>query len=121
MKAKRIIFTLALLFAVTALFAWKAGDRILGQWNDGKWYPAKITGVAGANFNVAFDDGDVSELPAAKIKKLDWKVGTKVNCNWKNGGTYYPGTITTMQGEVIHISYDDGDQEDSSIGRCRTN
>ncbi len=113
-----IAFILLLLTAVA--FAWKAGDRVLGQWSDGLWYPARITGAAGADFNVSFDDGDKAVLPAAKIRKIDWKVGTKVSCNWKKGGLYYTGTITKMEGESIHISYDDGDQEDSTISICRS-
>jgi hypothetical protein len=113
-----IAFFLVLLTAT--VFAWKAGNRVLGQWSDGLWYPAKITGAVGADFNISFDDGDTAVLPAVKIRKIDWKVGMKVQCNWKKGGVYYTGTITKMQGESIHISYDDGDQEDSTISICRS-
>ncbi|MBP7738727.1 MAG: hypothetical protein KA369_22320 [Spirochaetes bacterium] len=110
-----------LVLVTVAAFAWTTGDRILGQWSDGQWYPARITGMEGADFNVSFDDGDTAVLPASKIRKIDWKVGTRVQCNWKRGGMYYKGTITRMQGESIHISYDDGDQEDSTISICRSN
>lgn len=113
-----IVFILVLITA--AAFAWKPGDRVLGQWNDGLWYPARIAGVTGADFNISFDDGDAAVLPVSKIRKIDWRVGTKVQCNWKRGGVYYMGTITKMQGESIHISYDDGDQEDSAISICRS-
>jgi hypothetical protein len=116
----KIGMTLFLIMIAAAVFAWKAGNRVLGQWSDGLWYPAKITAQEGADFKVAFDDGDTAVLPAAKIKKINWKVGTKVNCNWKKGGAYYDGTITKMQGEAIHISYNDGDQEDSTISICRS-
>jgi len=109
---------LVLLSAVA--FAWKTGDRVLGQWSDGLWYPARIVGVTGADFNISFDDGDTAVLPASKIRRIDWKVGTRVECNWKRGGAYYRGTITKIQGEAIHISYVDGDQEDSTISICRS-
>ncbi|HOD14471.1 MAG TPA: hypothetical protein PK307_02550 [Spirochaetota bacterium] len=120
MKAIKTGLAMMLILFSVAAFAWKAGDRILGQWSDGYWYPAKIASQAGATFKVMFDDGDVADLTADKIRKVDWKVGTAVECNWKNGGAYYPGKITVIKGEMIHISYNDGDQEDATISRCRT-
>lgn len=121
MKIIKAGLTVFLILTVTALFAWKAGDRILGKWGDGLWYPAQITGVAGDKFKVAFFDGDVGELSAAQIKAIDWKIGTTVECNWKNQGKYYSGKITQMKGDMVHINYDDGDQEDATISRCRSN
>lgn len=109
-----------LIFVAAVAYAWQAGDRVLGQWSDGYWYPASIAGVDGANYSVSFDDGDTAVLPASKVRAMNWKVGTKVQCNWKQGGVYYSGTITSMEGEYIHISYDDGDQEDSTISICRS-
>ncbi len=120
MRSLKPVIAFILVLLTTIAFAWKAGDRVLGQWSDGLWYPAKISGVAGADFNISFDDGDTAVLPAAKVRKINWKIGTKVQCNWKRGGTYYTGTITKMEGESIHISYDDGDQEDSTISICRS-
>ena len=109
-----------LILTATLAFAWQAGDRILGQWGDGYWYPATISSQEGAGFSVNFDDGDTAVLPASKIRSINWKVGTRVQCNWKNSGRYYQGTITEMDGDSIHISYDDGDQEDSTISYCRS-
>jgi hypothetical protein len=121
MKSIKLFFAILIIAAATVVYAWKAGDRILGQWSDGLWYPARIATQTDDGFNVSFDDGDSGVLPAAKIRKIDWKAGTKVQCNWKRGGAYYSGTITKMTGESIHISYDDGDQEDSTISICRSN
>lgn len=98
----------------------RQGRRILGQWSDGRWYPATVTGQNGNQFSVAFDDGDKADLPAARIRAIDWAVGTRVQCNWKSGGRYYAGTITTNSGLAVHISYDDGDQEDTTISKCRS-
>ena len=120
MKGFKFAIFVFLIAAASIAYAWKTGDRVLGQWGDGFWYPATITGVEGTNFNVSFDDGDKATLPASKIKAIDWKVGSKVQCNWKRGGTYYPGTITRKNGDSIHISYDDGDQEDATIAICRS-
>lgn len=119
MKSAKAIAVILFALGVTAAFAWNVGDRILGQWTDGLWYPAKVAGVQDGKFAVTFDDGDVGVLASAQIKRIDWRVGTKVQCNFRNAGLYYPGTITQMRGEVIHISYDDGDQEGATISRCR--
>ncbi len=113
--------SLVMTFMVSsAMAAYAKGDRVLGKWKDNRWYPARVAAVSGGNYTVNFDDGDVSTLPEAKLKKVDWKVGTAVQCNWKLRGKYYPGKITKMNGEAVHISYNDGDQEDITISRCRT-
>lgn len=97
-----------------------AGGRILGQWGDGFWYPGSITARNGALAHVAFDDGDQADLPPSRIRPLEWSVGSRVQCNWKSHGRYYQGTITRSSGQAIHVSYDDGDQEDTYIGKCRS-
>lgn len=96
------------------------GQRVLGQWGDGLWYPGTIAGRNGDFAHVSFDDGDRADLPRSRIRPIDWGVGTRLQCNWKSGGRYYPGTITRSNGLAVHISYDDGDQEDTSIGKCRS-
>ncbi|MBI5922631.1 MAG: caspase family protein [Betaproteobacteria bacterium] len=96
------------------------GKRILARWDDGFWYTGTITDHAGNLFHVTFDDGYKSSLPATKIRPIDWNVGTKVQCNWKNRGRYYSGEITLSSGLAVHINYDDGDQEDTSVINCRS-
>jgi hypothetical protein len=120
MKSSKSSFILFLIFAATALWAWSAGDRCLGQWSDGYWYPATIVSAEDGVYNVAFDDGDTSSLSDSQVKAIDWRVGTAIECNWKGGGSYYPGRITKKSGDSIHISYDDGDEEDTTIGKCRS-
>jgi len=49
------------------VIAWKQGDRIQGQWSDGRWYNGKISAVNGdGTYNLAYDDGDVANHLAAK-------------------------------------------------------
>ncbi len=119
---KRFVLSLVvvglLLCGGNALAA-KPGDLVLGKWGDGNWYPARVAEVKKGKVLVSFYDGDVGTLPKSKIKKFDWKAGSKVECNWKRGGIYYKGTIAKMKVEWIHIKYDDGDQEKTGIGRCR--
>lgn len=47
----------------------------------------------------------------------DITVGSKISCNWKGLGTFYPGTVTSRDGDNISVKYDDGDFERTTI-RC---
>jgi hypothetical protein len=38
-------------------------------------------------------------------------VGAKVQARWNMGAKFYSGTITEVQGDKLHIHYEDGDQE----------
>jgi hypothetical protein len=59
-----------------------------------------------------------AEKPA-EIAADGFNVGARVSCNWQDGGIYYNGEITRTRGNRIHISYDDGDQEDTTTSKCR--
>ncbi len=88
---------------------------MLATWgNDGFWYPAKVEGG-----KILYLDGDQSTVAKNKVKAFDWTVGTRVNCNWKNGGKYYWGKIGKIDGEDVYIRYDDGDTENGKIKQCR--
>jgi hypothetical protein len=117
--------SVALLFASlllpAAAFAQSKGDRVLGRWPaDGLWYPAKVQSVGPEGVEVAFDDGDVLTVPKSDLRRVDWKVGTQLQCNWKNQGKYFGGRIVSMSGETIEVTYDDGDSERITISRCRS-
>jgi hypothetical protein len=42
MKSIRRSVLSVLIITATALWAWDTGDRCLGQWSDGYWYPATV-------------------------------------------------------------------------------
>ena len=46
-------------------------------------------------------------------------VGSRVSCNWKSLGTYYNGTIKRKNGSKVFIKYDDGDEENTRLSKCR--
>jgi hypothetical protein len=95
------------------------GDRVLACWFDLHWYPGVVLGVDGKRVHVLFDDGDQALLTPDKVRPLDIKVGDRVFCRFKGGPAYYPGEVTRKKGEVIHIQYDDGDEETTSIRLVR--
>jgi hypothetical protein len=47
------------------------------------------------------------------------QVGDRVEGNWKGLGRYYPGQITQKKSDNIHVQYDDGDQEWTTLDRVR--
>jgi len=94
------------------------GDKVLGRWSDG-WYVAKLIEKSAANARVIWDDGSENVLPLSSIRPITWTVGSRVACNWKHKGAYYPGVITSKNNDVIEIRYDDGDRENTLIDRCR--
>lgn len=105
---------------VNPVNAQKAGDRVLGQWSDGLWYPARIQSVDGSRIRLSFDDGDLGTVAPDQIRPINWGVGSRLECNWKNQGKYYPGAIAQKNGDQIFVNYDDGDREQTVIGRCRS-
>ncbi|MCC7493980.1 MAG: DUF4537 domain-containing protein [Fimbriimonadaceae bacterium] len=100
---------------------WVAGDRVLCQWShDLFWYPATVRQAAPGRVYVKFDDGDKEWTVPERVMPLDLEVGDRVYCRWQGGDEYYPGQVSLAEGsERIHVVYDDGDQEWTTVGFCR--
>lgn len=97
------------------------GDWVLGNYKGaGYWYPGIAEKVGGGKVTIRYDDGDRETVSSKKVRPYDWMIGMKVECNFKNAGEWYPGTISSLAGEKIGIAYDDGDKETTKTGRCRT-
>jgi hypothetical protein len=97
----------------------RPGDRIFGCWFDAHWYPGVVLEVDGKRVHVLFDDGDQAELTPDRLRPLTINVGDRVYCRFKGGPAFYPGEVTKKQGEVIHLHYDDGEEETTSIRLVR--
>jgi hypothetical protein len=76
--------------------------------------------VVDGGYRIAYDDGDLANVPTNRMRAIDWAVGTRVQCNFRNQGKYFPACIERMHGEAIGIAYDDGDREEATIDRCRS-
>jgi len=99
---------------------WKVGEKLLVNWSHDKyWYPATIKKKDGQRYFVVFDDGDKEWTVPSRMIEEDIRVGDRVFGNWKSRKRYYPGRVTRRDGNKIHISYDDGDQENTTISFVR--
>ncbi|MBN8728025.1 MAG: DUF4537 domain-containing protein [Xanthomonadales bacterium] len=119
-----IAFALALAMAPQA-FAhdFEQGDWVLARWQGaGFWFPGVVKSVRGDMITVSYDDGMSDTRPLREVKPYDWRVGTRVECQWQSGNDWYPGRITAADkdGESLAIQYDDGDRERTRTGKCRS-
>jgi len=97
------------------------GDWVLGNYkNAGYWFPGVIEQIQGGDIVIRYDDGDRETVALTKVRPYNWAIGMKVECNFQGQGKWYAGTISSLAGEKIGISYDDGDKETTRTGRCRS-
>ncbi len=85
----------------------------------GFFYARIIQAVKYDKIQVQFDDGDQATVTAKQITPLDIKVGSRVFGRGKGGPAYFPGKVDEQKGKKIHIKYDDGDQEWTTISMVR--
>ena len=102
--------------------AFGAGDWVLAKWQpeDPYYYPAIITARTGDQLTLQYDDGDAGEQRVTSVRRFDWRVGTRVECKFSNGG-WYLATITEMGANRVdmRIRYDDNDWEATDTSQCR--
>ncbi len=116
-----VLVAAALLAGVTAAAAQTNGDWVLARYKGGQfWFPGIIQAVNGERVTVAYDDGDRETLNLANVRPYNWAIGTRVECNFKGAGTWFPGVIASLSGGNVGIDYDDGDKERTKTGRCRS-
>ncbi|MCB1642496.1 MAG: hypothetical protein KDI37_12250 [Xanthomonadales bacterium] len=112
-----------LLFACLNVAAQQRGDWVLAQWQGGEyWFPGVIEKVNGNKITIVYDDGTRETRPYNQVRPYDWRVGTRVHCQWAGGTDWYAGRITRMHrdGVTLDIEYDDGDRERTRTGSCRS-
>lgn len=119
---KRIFCGILLALAMNAsALAFERGDWVLGRWDDGEyWYPGVVESSTRGSVTILYDDGDRATEPSNRVKPYNWRVGTRVECNWKGRGEWYEGAISRLDGSNLRVDYDDGDIERTKTGRCRS-
>lgn len=122
----RILSRLALAAAIfggglSPVLAQTAGDWVLARYKGGDyWFPGIVQSIAGDRVVVAYDDGDRETLALSRVRPYNWAIGSRVECNFKRGGKWYPGVISSLAGEALGVNYDDGDKERTKTGLCRS-
>ncbi|TVQ41288.1 MAG: hypothetical protein EA370_02430 [Wenzhouxiangella sp.] len=117
------ILVLVTLLLSSSSFAFQPGDWVLARWQGAAyWFPGVVERVEGNRVIVAYDDGTRETRPANQVKTYDWDVGTRVECRWAGGWTWYSGRISAVMadGVNIRVDYDDGDREQTTTGMCRS-
>jgi hypothetical protein len=98
---------------------WAIGDRVFACWFDLCWYSGSILAVDGAQVSVVFDHGGHAVMPPEKVHSLQLAEGDRVNGRWKAGQEFFPGVVASLDGEIVNVLYDDGDQETTLIRLLR--
>jgi hypothetical protein len=99
--------------------SWTAGARVFACWHDLFWYPGVVLANNGEQYRVVMDNGNQVLVNGERMRPVELEVGDKVLSRWKGGPDYYPGEIVRQNGEVIHVSYEDGDEETTSVRLVR--
>ena len=95
------------------------GDRVWATDIDGFTYPAEVLSMEEDKIIVQFLDGPERMLTPELVRPFELKPGTAVACRWKAGQNYFPGKVTEIQGDRVHIAYDDGDKEWNTVRLLR--
>ncbi len=105
--------------APRAIADWGIGQRVFALWDDSFYYPGTIVGMDGDDYDVRFDDGDESLVSQEELAPIEIGVGTRVSARYGGLDSYYPGQVDRREGESIHIKFDDGDEESTTISMIR--
>ncbi len=96
------------------------GDRVLAYDSDECVYPADVVLIEDdIRIIVQYLDGLERMLTPELVRKFDLKTGAKIECRWAGGPHYFPGTLDRIEGERVHVKYDDGDDEWTSLRLLR--
>lgn len=102
-----------------------ANQRIMANYrSQGRWYPARVSRVVNACcYAVRYDDGDAEScadpvnlrrVPRGECRDANKRVCTRgytVQANWRGYGRYYAATVTSCEGGMYALTYNDGDRE----------
>ena len=98
--------------------AWKQGDRIQGQWSDGRWYNGKIGAVNDdGSYDINYDDGDHAKHLASKHVRARGTVSQSTGGHSSAGGGNAPcpgpGLTRRCGGVCVNIQ-----EDNNNCGTC---
>lgn len=100
-------------------FTFNEGDRVLGWGPDNCWYPADILTIDGDWIVLQYLLGVQGVVTPELIRPVEMTVGTRVEGRWRGGDIFFPGVVDEERGDRIHIKYDDGDEEWTTVRLIR--
>ena len=99
---------------------WKQGERCFARSKaDGCYYAAAIQQEVAPEFQVKFDTGEEAWVDATDLASAELPVGTRVQARWKSGSVYFHGKVMQKTADGVHVHYDDGDQEWTTLNMLR--
>ena len=100
---------------------WTVGNRVFAYWEaDQYYYPATITQVEGDDIFIRYDTGEEEWTNSDYLAEMKVAVGDEVESKWSQDEEYYTAQVTAINGEQIHVVYEDGNEEWTSINNLRT-
>jgi hypothetical protein len=99
---------------------WDSGQRVLAtRLEDAYWYPGTVRQADAQRCRVLFDDGDERTLADDQLLPLQIDVGDRLFVRLPGGATWTPGRVLRLDGDKINIQFDDGGDEQTSLGMIR--
>lgn len=99
---------------------WEEGDRVLAPWEQEWLYPGTIRCIDDDVAFIRFDDGDRGLLPLTALQAIHIRVGARVFVRPDEGPLQYsPARVVSTDGEDLCVRYEDGTEEDTTIGCVR--
>ncbi len=100
--------------------SWHVGDRLFAYWEaDGYWYPATIIGIDGDDIEIRYDDGNEEKTSAEYVEDLEVSEDDVVEARSAQDNAYYEAVVTTIEGDRLQVTYEDGSTEWTSLGQLR--
>jgi hypothetical protein len=100
-------------------FPFHEGDRVLGALPDGYLYPADLLISDSDRVVLQFLNGIQGAVTPELVSALSVETGMRVEGRWRGGQEYFPGEIDRLKGERLHVRYDDGDEEWTTVRLIR--
>lgn len=127
MKSKISLFATLALLSGAAFAQYSVGDSVECNWkNGGRYYAGQVASAEGGKLFIHYDDGDKEHTTAGMCRPMTavvasgrLRLGSPVECLWKNGSTWYSGVIAEKTGKQVFIHYNDGDKEHTTVDKCR--
>lgn len=99
---------------------WREGERVFAPWEENWLYPGVIRCIDEEVAFIRFDDGDRALRLIQDLEPLRINNGFRVYARRnKASHLYYPATVLEVEGENLHLEYEDGEQEWTTVSYIR--